>query len=424
MLIPMLFVACLALATGMIMLHAKLAEIGSGKDVVRISRRSRLPPEAAWANLQSAWGKNALTFQPATFLPTREQGTRMLISTIKGRTTERILKTMPMAGGMTLGYRLYREEDVDYPFGEGHFERWSIVPALKGSRIEVTTQGLWAPLAAGMTLLNVWRKAGLVASGKLDRTISTFQSRSMPSRLNTRPSRKPAATLPRFGREAIVSLAAFAVLLIQFSWQSAIVLAALILFHEYGHLLSYQLTGRKGNRLMLVPFFGGIAVAGAPHKSEFERAFCALAGPGICTATTIAALAICYFSANADILFWSWDVVYFSAILNLLNLLPIYPLDGGHAMESFFRTYLPSRVRPALIATSVAGLLLVLGMGYTQTALFFGVFAYGSLNALPQRSRLRTMTAGETVQITLAYAVITAVHLFGYYAYFHPLTRL
>ena len=61
----------------MIALYVRLAEIGSGKDVVRIIRHSRLPPEAAWANLQSAWGKTALTFQPATFLPTREQGTRM-----------------------------------------------------------------------------------------------------------------------------------------------------------------------------------------------------------------------------------------------------------------------------------------------------------------------------------------------------------
>ena len=424
MFIPMLFITCLAVAAAVIMLYVRLAEIGSGKDIVRISRRSPLSPEAAWANLQSAWDKSALTFQPAAFPPTRQQGMRMVVSTVKGRTTERILKIVPTAGSMSVGYRIYRQEDVEYPFGENHFERWSVVPAAEGSRIEVTTQGLWAPVAAGMALLNMWRKAGLIASGKIDRTIAEFRPRSMPSRPNLRARKGLATADAYFRREAIISIAAVAVLLVQFSWQSAIVLAALILFHEYGHLLSYQLTGKKGNRLMLVPFFGGIAVAGAPHKNEFERAFCALAGPGICTLTTIGALAVCHFSDNPSVLFWSWDVVYFSAILNLLNLLPIYPLDGGHATESFSRSYFPAHVRIALIATSVAGLLTVLGMGYAQTALFFGVFALTSLKTLPEHARLRTMSASEAIQITLAYALIAAVHLFGYYAYFNPVFRL
>jgi Zn-dependent protease len=188
------------------------------------------------------------------------------------------------------------------------------------------------------------------------------------------------------------------------------VLALVILWHEYGHLLAYRLTGRTGNRLMLVPFFGGVAVAGAPHKSEFEKAFCALMGPAICAPLTIAGFIAWYYTKDANIEFWAWKFMYFSAVLNLLNLLPIYPLDGGHTAESFLRSFLPGSILVHLSGLSVAGLVVLAGLGYFQMMVFVGIFCLMSIRTLPQHSPLPAMSPGQAFMMATFYAIIVAAH--------------
>jgi Zn-dependent protease len=247
--------------------------------------------------------------------------------------------------------------------------------------------------------------------------------RNEPPNSRTPPPRRPtggSSNGGNFQRDVAMSLVAFAILLLQLSWQSAIVLAAVILWHEYGHLLSYQLTGRRGNSMMLVPFLGGVAVAGAPHKNEFERAFCALAGPGICAPVTAAAFGLWYWTDNPVISDWAWRTLYFSAVLNLLNLLPIYPLDGGHAVESFLRTYRPDNVPTLMTAFSIVGIVIIGYAGYYQTCVILAIFALISLRSLNGRSRLPKLTAHDTLLIAVGYAVVTAVHALGFYFILNP----
>lgn len=213
-----------------------------------------------------------------------------------------------------------------------------------------------------------------------------------------------------YGHEALMSLLAFAYLLTQFSWQNAIVLAGVILWHEYGHLLAYQLTGRTGNRMMLVPFFGGIAVAGAPHRNEFERAFCALMGPGICAPLSVGAYALWYYDILPQYDLWLWSIFYFSALINLLNLLPIYPLDGGQAAESFLRSFLPGQIATHLSGLAVVGILVLVGFKYYQMALFVGFFAFMGLRTLPLRSMLPAMSSGQAIAMAIFYALIAGAH--------------
>lgn len=232
------------------------------------------------------------------------------------------------------------------------------------------------------------------------------------------PPRQPSGG--NFSRDVAMSLIAFAILLLQFSWQSAVVLAAVILWHEYGHLLSYQLTGRRGNSMMLVPLLGGVAVAGAPHKNEFERAFCALAGPGICAPVTVAAFGLWYWTDNPVVSDWAWRTLYFSAVLNLLNLLPIYPLDGGHAVESFLRTYRPDNVPTLMTAFSIIGIVVIGYAGYYQACVILGLFALISLRSLNAVSRLPKLTGHETFLIAAGYAVVAAVHALGFHVVLNP----
>ncbi|CAN7310142.1 metalloprotease [Rhizobium sp. LjRoot254] len=310
--------------------------------------------------------------------------------------------------------------DHTYPPAVGHFEHWRVEADGTGSSIIIETRfasTLWGTIAI---LRGLWRQAGLVVSPNAQETIVGF---GKPAADATTPSARPSPAkntlrkiaptqLPaHYGREAAISLLAFAYMLTQFDWQTAVVLALVILWHEYGHLVAYQLTGRTGNRLMLVPFFGGIAVAGAPHRNEFERAFCALMGPAICVPVTLGCFALWYFDVMPDYDRWLWSFFQLSAIVNLLNLLPIYPLDGGQAAESFLRSYFPSSIVVHLSGLAVASLVVLVALEYYQMAVFIGLFCFLGLRNVAYRSPLPAMGAWQGLLMAIFYAITVASHL-------------
>lgn len=385
-----------------------LRRIGGGREIVRVSRRSVLDTAAAWDNLDHAWRETGLTFQPAVIVDA-EDGSRIVRQTAGG---EIVLQPLTPPTEHSVVFQLLAVDGSDYLPGVEHFEHWRVEPAGTGSRVIVETRFRATVSGSVRTLWGMWKHAGIVASPRMHTAIDgqPADTTARQTAAEKTRARKPAPTPAGYGREAIMSLLAFAYLLTQFSWQNAVVLAAVILWHEYGHLLAYQLTGRTGNRMMLVPFFGGIAVAGAPHRNEFERAFCALMGPGICAPLSLGAFALWYYDIAPQYDPWFWSFFYFSALLNLLNLLPIYPLDGGQAAESFLRSFLPGSILVHLSGLAVAGVVVLVGLNFYQMALFVGVFSFLGLRTLPSHSPLPAMSGGQAIAMAAFYALIVAAH--------------
>jgi Zn-dependent protease len=396
-----------------------LRKAGGGKQIVTITRNSPSDVETTWRHLHFAWQQNGLTFKPSHFIDIDEPEKRYLVTQSSGVVDELLLRRLPPPGDRSIVFSVMRRNSVDNPDGERHFEHWSVEARGSGSRIVVQTRFISGPWQALSKLLGLWRQAGILTSPTAETRLASIATldhvpvaAGRPSRAGQPGAKRRAAPLDlsSYGREAAISLFAFAYLLIQYTWQSAVVLALVILWHEYGHLLAYRLTGRTGNRLMLVPFFGGVAVAGAPHKSEFEKAFCALMGPAICAPLTIGAFIVWYYTDDADIEFWAWKFMTFSAALNLLNLLPIYPLDGGHTAESFLRSFLPGSILVHLSGLSVAGLVVLAGLGYYQMMVFIGIFCLMSIRTLPPHSPLPAMSRGQAVMMATFYAIVVAAH--------------
>lgn len=115
-----------------------------------------------------------------------------------------------------------------------------------------------------------------------------------------------------------------------FDWHFAAILLVLLIIHEAGHAVAMRWVGLPVQGIYFIPFFGGVAVSAAPHRTEAERGFVALMGPGFSLLTTGA------FVIGAQVageeLFMQLALV--SAILNALNLAPVLPLDGGHVVDS------------------------------------------------------------------------------------------
>jgi Zn-dependent protease len=150
----------------------------------------------------------------------------------------------------------------------------------------------------------------------------------------------------------LLAAAAFASFSYLWGWQQALIITAIIVMHELGHALAMIIAGIPVKGVYLVPFFGGAAVAGAPYRSEGQIGFVALMGPGFSLIPTLA-LAYAANETDSDQLFKAAEI---SAFINLFNLVPIIPLDGGLVLKSALVSVSRSVAQAAGIAGAMAGL--------------------------------------------------------------------
>ncbi len=122
------------------------------------------------------------------------------------------------------------------------------------------------------------------------------------------------------------SYASFAVLT---DWRLGALLIAILVFHEYGHLRAMRSFGMQTKGMYLIPFVGGVAV-GEKASTYWQETYISMQGP--------------VFGLYMTLLAWlgyaltGWSLLgalaSFSALINVFNLLPIYPLDGGHVVKA------------------------------------------------------------------------------------------
>lgn len=146
---------------------------------------------------------------------------------------------------------------------------------------------------------------------------------------------------------AAASLATWSLL---FSWKFALAILVQLFIHEYGHVHAMRRTGMRVRGLYFVPLVGAMAVTDDAFTSRRQQVYVALNGP---LWGSLAAL------APAGLWLWTHDptwaaVAAFWALLNLFNLLPIAPLDGGRALQAFAYSY-SSGLGVALSALGLAG---------------------------------------------------------------------
>lgn len=115
-----------------------------------------------------------------------------------------------------------------------------------------------------------------------------------------------------------------------FDWGFAAVLFALLVIHEAGHALAMRWVGLPVQGIYFLPFIGGVAVAAAPHRTETERGFVALMGPGLSLVTTAGFMWAGM--VTGEPLFEQLALA--SALLNGINLAPVLPLDGGQIVDA------------------------------------------------------------------------------------------
>jgi Zn-dependent protease len=218
-----------------------------------------------------------------------------------------------------------------------------------------------------------------------------------------------------------------------FSWQAgndngprpvaAAVLALLlsILIHELGHAVAFRYFGISAH--VVLYHFGGLAIPyagsnrpwGRQQRNRFERIIISVAGPAAQVAAAVALsvglllggkvvplggfmghwlLRLCVWLnlpldpvIGSDMLFvFLASFLYVSVYWALVNLLPIYPLDGGQIARELFLIWDQSEaIRHSLIlSVAASGVTAIWGFsnGDNYLGVFFGMLAYGSFTAL------------------------------------------
>lgn len=151
-----------------------------------------------------------------------------------------------------------------------------------------------------------------------------------------------------------ISLGAYA---LRYGWPWATALIALLFVHEMGHYIFMKAAGLNPKAPVFIPFVGAFVAMDKLPDKESTRAWSALAGPLLGGVTAVA----CFYIGEANNIAFLTHAAYFGILLNLLQLVPARPLDGGFVMESvapWFR--IPGAILLLLIGYLLEAWLLVI----------------------------------------------------------------
>ena len=124
------------------------------------------------------------------------------------------------------------------------------------------------------------------------------------------------------GGSMLISLLVYSLV---FGWKYAAGFVVLLFVHEMGHYIAARQRGLAVGLPTFIPFVGAwINLKDLPHDAQTE-AYVGLGGPLLGTVGAIAA----YFWARESGTDWLLAVAYAGFFLNLFNLIPISPFDGG-----------------------------------------------------------------------------------------------
>jgi len=165
----------------------------------------------------------------------------------------------------------------------------------------------------------LWRRAGgwIVAGGLL---LLKFGAK-LKGLLLLLPKLKLLTT----SASMLVSIGAYTLI---WGWRFALGFVVLMFIHEMGHVVQLRREGVKTGPVTFIPFLGAYVAMKEMPKDALAEARVGLAGPVLGSLGCLIPWAI--YAITGDELFKALAFVGF--FLNLFNLLPVLPLDGGRAM--------------------------------------------------------------------------------------------
>ncbi len=262
-----------------------------------------------------------------------------------------------------------------------------------GTRLNLTY--FWGPrpiIAQLLARADLWggayRLKGLAETGKPDETTHAWISAGVA-----------AVT-------GLLSLLAFGLML---GWIFAALLVAALFVHEFGHLLAFRLIGQPWGKLVFLPFLGALAVPRLPYETQGQAVFAALMGPGF--STLLAVAVVTPMALGIKIPFWLVSLGIVVTGLNLFNLLPVEPLDGGVALRSVLGKLMGKHARFGLMAFGV--LIVAAGFLFQQIILlvFGGISILANIKPRQIDAGLKPLSSLQVTISAFGFSAIVAAYI-------------
>jgi Zn-dependent protease len=204
----------------------------------------------------------------------------------------------------------------------------------------------------------------------------------------------------------LFSLAAFAAVL-NIEWALLFIIALFV--HEFGHLLAYRMMGQPWGRMVFLPFLGAMAMPRMTFESQGQAVFAALMGPAFSIALATICGAHLFFGNPPNAFLCQLGII--TAFLNLFNLMPAEPLDGGIALRSVLSRLIGDKAHYGLMA--IGGVVVVAGLltNLLVMVLFGGLAILANLKPRSIDAGLLPLTPLQLGISALGYVAITTAHV-------------
>lgn len=180
--------------------------------------------------------------------------------------------------------------------------------------------------------------------------------------------------LQQLGTLAVTILVFMGLGLFNQSISGILMLVGVLLIHELGHFISMKLLKYKDLQMFFIPLFGAAVSGTATAPSGLKKAIVSLMGPAPGIIFGLVA-GVIYLKTSQPLLA---EFAVTSLFLNVFNLLPFHPLDGGR----FFEAILFSRHPRLELVFKILTTLALGGIALLLKAPLLGVFVLLSFSAL------------------------------------------
>ncbi len=186
--------------------------------------------------------------------------------------------------------------------------------------------------------------------------------------------------------------------LFSFGVEGLVMIVLVLLVHETGHLLGMRLFGYKNVQMFFIPFFGAAVSGEKRDVAAYKEAIVSLLGPtpGI----IIGCVLMVMFAATGREHYLNIAGIFL--FINIFNLLPFYPLDGGR----FLYTVLFSRNRYLELCFRVFAALALISVGYALGAWLLAIL--GLINLWAVRIPFKLAKAAKEVKESEVYRNLSA----------------
>lgn len=176
----------------------------------------------------------------------------------------------------------------------------------------------------------------------------------------------------------------------------------LIFVHEMGHALVMQRLGIHAGAPVFIPFVGAVIAMKSLPKDAWVEALVGIGGPVLGSAGAAACLLIAWASGEP---FW-YGLAYTGFLINLFNLLPVSPLDGGRIVGVI------SRWLWAVGYAAGIGVFLLTRSPILFLVLLLGLFTLGSTLRGPTKDYFNA-PASRRIAMGIAYFSLIALLALG-----------